>query len=172
MLGDLKEKQQAVIEKSPEVPIKDFVPDHKKEENENDNIKEVKEKESTEIKNEAVGEVSSDEGLAKKPSLPQRPSQEDPPPRPPPPKIFGPEDDPSKAVELPPAPEDEPKVTMGKRNPKLYQLVAMSQENASCSFWWDSVDANAVKEEEDVSMFSVSFDDSVSVRVVQDEEEG
>ncbi len=98
-------------------------------------------------------------------------SQEKKPPRPPPPKIFGAEDDPARPVELPPAPEDAPEVKVGKRNPKLYQLVAMSQENASCSFWWDSVDASAIKEEEDMSLFSASFEDSVSVRVVQDDDD-
>ena len=42
-------------------------------------------------------------------------------------------------MELPEAPEAEPEVVVPDRNPKLYQLVAMSEES---SFWWDSVDAN------------------------------
>lgn len=60
------------------------------------------------------------------------------PPRPPPPKIFGEEDDPSKPVELPEAPAEEPTLSLPTRNPKLYSLMSMGQDS---SFWWDSVDA-------------------------------
>ena len=67
----------------------------------------------------------------------QKPKQT-PPERPPPPKIFGAEDDPEVKVDLPEAPTDEPEVKMQPRNPRLYELVSMSQDT---SFWWDSVDA-------------------------------
>lgn len=82
-------------------------------------------------------------------SAPQRPQRTSskpdevakpaPPARPPPPKIFGPEDDPAAKVILPEAPTDEPEVTMQPRNPRLYELVSLSQDT---SFWWDSVDAD------------------------------
>lgn len=53
------------------------------------------------------------------------------------PKIFGTDDDPERSVSLPPAPEMEPDLAIPKGHPKMYQLVAMSEES---SFWWDSVD--------------------------------
>ena len=71
-------------------------------------------------------------------SKPVEETKPKPPERPPPPKIFGPEDDPSAKVDLPEAPTDEPEVNMQPRNPRLYELVSMSQDT---SFWWDSVDA-------------------------------
>ena len=62
-----------------------------------------------------------------------------PPVRPPPPKIFGQEDDPQVKVDLPEAPTTVPDINLQPRNPKLYELVSMSQD---ASFWWDSVDSD------------------------------
>jgi hypothetical protein len=73
-----------------------------------------------------------------------------PPPRPPLPKIFGPEDDPTIPVELPSLPESQAEVVLPERNPKLYELVQMSEDS---SFWWDSVDAN-----EDTSELTLETD--------------
>ncbi len=85
-----------------------------------------------------------------------------------------------KQVELPlaaPAPAPAADAPVPGRNPKLSQLLAMSSENSSFSFWWDSVDATALKEEDDdgdidgLSEFNISFDDQVSVRVVKDDDD-
>lgn len=111
------------------------------------------------------------------PGAPPPPLASDCPPRPPPPKIFGEDDDPSKEVELPPAPEDLPSLHMPRRNPKLYELVGMSQENSS--FWWDTVDTTkAAYEEEDDYDFEgfeaatpeVDFESSISMSVVRDDD--
>jgi len=94
-----------------------------------------------------------------------------PPPRPPPPKIVAP-GGPTEPVELTKVAEDEEllPVNLGKRNPKLYELVALSREG---SFWWDSVDANALKPEDDeVFDMNISFDESLSVGTVTTEEQG
>lgn len=90
-----------------------------------------------------------------------------PPPRPPPPRIFGPEDDPARPLTgLPEAPADEPNINISERPPKLYQLVNVSQET---SFWWDSVDATAIEEEDgEAASFEADFASSVSVRVVSE----
>ncbi len=90
------------------------------------------------------------------------------PPRPPPPKLFSSLETPKKdaAAELP---DLEPPETLRlpRRNPKLYELVALSQES---SFWWDSVDATAIEDEDDV-IDGVRFDDTVSISVVNDDDE-
>ncbi len=97
-----------------------------------------------------------------------------PPERPRPPRLSRSESvdegDPETAEE---EEEEMPEARVGKRNPKLYQLVALSQEGGG-SFWWDSVDATAYKEEEDLDegyFLEDEFDDAVSVRVVRDEDD-
>jgi len=104
-----------------------------------------------------------------------------PPPRPPPPKVEVKEEkDVTKANDITKADDEEsfpsdvelPSLNMPKRNPKLYQLTAMASSQSS--FWWDSVDANALKPEDDDfdEVFKVSFDESLSVGTIPEEEEG
>ena len=73
------------------------------------------------------------------------PSEDYRPSRPPPPKLFNDDDKHVKPVELPQLPEDAPPVVLPKKNPKLYELVNLSQDS---SFWWDSVDTNASAEDD------------------------
>merc|ERR1712117_876655 len=65
------------------------------------------------------------------------------PPRPPPPKLFPDGDTPYKG-DTPLSGDNDnesiSEVKMPRRNPKMYQLVAMESE--SSSFWWDSVDSS------------------------------
>ena len=104
------------------------------------------------------------------------------PPRPPPPKISTSEPSQEDAAsEDKPANDDEERdeaaddvapLNMPKKNPKLYQLVQMSQEGSS--FWWDSVDAAGqayVEDDEDdidMAMFNSSFESEISLRVVEE----
>jgi hypothetical protein len=60
--------------------------------------------------------------------------------------------------------ETVPEVSIPKRHPKLYQLVAMDSNDSS--FWWDSVDTN----NEDTD-FPATFDSNVSMTVKFEEEE-
>ena len=175
MLGDLK--KEPVSEEADNISKDEEIAGAKEEKVEESKVEESKQ--DDEVKKEGKAPEKEEAPL---PELERQSSQQDcggrpRPPRPPPPKIFGPEDDPSRPVELPPAAEDAPELKLGKRNPKLYQLVSMSQENpGSCSFWWDSVDASAIKAEDEEEGYGqpvavASFDDSVSVRVVQDDDD-
>merc|ERR1712117_266634 len=65
------------------------------------------------------------------------------PPRPPPPKLFPDGDTPYKG-DAPLSGDNDnesiSEVRIPRRNPKMYQLVAMESE--SSSFWWDSADSS------------------------------